>query len=78
MGNSSTIPVLFILVCPVTCVWNSYCTHREGSLVVHLSHGHVSDGRVHHEHLLIVAQLKLCVEAVHDRHRSVGLLEGYR
>lgn len=51
------------------------CTHGESPLVVHLRHGHVSDCRVHHEDLLVVAQLELCVEGVDDGNGPVGLLE---
>lgn len=53
-------------------------THGEGSLVVHLSHGDVSAGRVQQEDLLVVAQLELRVQGVNDRNGSVGLLEGDR
>lgn len=52
------------------------CTHGEGSLIVHLSHRHVSHCRVHHEDLLVVAQLELRVEGVDDGNGPVGLLEG--
>lgn len=51
-------------------------THRECSFVVHLSHRDISCGRVHHEHLLIVTQLELCVEGVNHGNGPVGLLEG--
>ena len=53
-------------------------THGERPLVVHLSHGDVGGGGVHHEHLLVVAQLELRVERVNHRDGSVGLLEGDR
>lgn len=61
-----------------TYIYVYICTHGERSFVVHLSHRHISSSRVHHEHLLIVAQLELRVERVNHRNRPVGLLEGNR
>lgn len=61
-------------LCPPSCCH----THGEGSLVVHLGHGHVGAGRVQQEHLLVVAQLELRVEGVNHGNGPVGLLEGDR
>lgn len=36
-------------------------THGEGCFVIHLSHGDVCSSRVHHKHLLSVAEMEFCV-----------------
>lgn len=69
-------PLLELMSNPLT--ENTRHTHGERPLVVHLSHRDVSSGRVHHEHLLIVTQLELCVEGVNHGNGPVGLLEGDR
>lgn len=50
-------------------------THGERSLIVHVRHRNIGGRRIHHENLLIVTKLELCVEGVNHWNRTVGLLE---
>lgn len=55
-------------------------TFGKSSFVIHFCQRHIRRVGIHQEYLLVIAELKLSIERIHNRHRAVSLLErdGYQ